>query len=450
MATVLNPDGPLAYGDNDGTVILRSPLTSLASITTPNIGSWTVSQRGTPTFDSVKGINFTSGSFNLTNISNSQNANSHIEISWDVETQAIACTATVSPGSSGGIAQTNVTGTEYFISIGNGFVLSRLGVRMVNKTIQVILNDGDILGTALPFNDGDSGLFTRFTLACTGVTIKFYIDGVLHTTLSRPSNIAGGAYTDIWLGENPFVQPTNNFSTGFMRNLQIAARPERVAIPPILSLAQDFGDSYAASSYDAYTSNAYNLAKCFVVKKLLRQMGFGVGGWSDMSFGGRRIIGSGNAALYLYDNIPTALAAKPTIVTFQAGRNDVGDSGALNAATFTASMKAIIERFMGVNGNPVTTVRKFIINTLPYSTVSPSLTDINIVNTAFATLPAWFDATYPEKAGAISVYDMFKDFGGSGRDSSLWEPGDLVHPSIGKGWPKMGRGWFNGILAAMR
>ncbi len=461
MATILNPSGLLAYGDNDSTVIWRSPLTSLASITTPDIGGQqTFNAVGTgQLFDPVKGLlPGPAGYYWLTNINNNADLNFGGQVTFQVATAMLACASATSEGSSGGTAQTT---SETLIGMSDAtFTNSNYiwNVSITNKSLALAAGYGsNVTQNGVYISDViGKGAYTTLEVAWNCNTFYLYVEGVLVITLNKPVNFP--TYYSLYLGNYPLwwvgavFQP---LTTSYLRNVQVSSRRPAFSVHPVLALGQVFGDSYADDT-TIIQASAYDVSKYSAMTAEFYKNGLSFGGWNVQSYGGRKVIGSGNAALYLIDNVPTAIAAGPTVVVFQGGANDLTQTGTLDQTAFANGMHAIIEKFMGVNGNPATTVQRMVINSTPwaphYTSDAFSLArqpDITSIQSIQAGIPAWWDATYPTLAGRVKYFDMLSQFGGFSPDPSYFAAADLLHPGP-KGRYVMGKGWAQGLLQVMR
>jgi lysophospholipase L1-like esterase len=452
MGMILNRNGLLNYGDNDGTVIWRSPLTSEASISAPEIGGGTYSKVGTTqVFDPIKGFKAgSSGSYRITNLTNNNQLSYGGQITFQVETEMLACLDANSPGSSGGRAQTaNEIFLGFLANPGPGANYSWY-ISINAKSVSFALGYGTNI-TTLSRYISDVIWKSQFLTVCIAWTCNVYsifINDLLLGSLTRVNNLANPCYTLV-LGTYPYT-PTAPLISGYIRNLQISSRPIAFTVPYLLSLVQAFGDSYANTVYTAQATT-WNMEKSLNMEQEFLKLGMRFGGFSTtQSYSGRKVIGSGNAALYLIDNVPTALAAHPTLVVFQAGANDLTTDGTLDDAAFTANMKLMIEQFFGVNGNDPTTVQGMVVCSTPWAPEYPDSAqalmrkpDITKIQNIMATLPAWFDDTYPTLVGHLVFQDTFADFGGFGPEETQYGPSDYLHPN-NKGRYVMGKSWAKG------
>lgn len=453
--------GLLSYGSIDPSVIFRSPLTSLASINSPDVGgAAAITEEGTGAiFDAIKGLKpGAADSFAYANLVNNDLLNNAGQIYLEVETAVLACSNAISEGSSGGVPQ---SGQEFFLSFAadpyiNGFSSTHCNIN--SKQLGMAAGFGTNIGVSAYNFVSDAmgkGQFTSIVIAWVGGNYFLFVDEVLQGSCNRDSMISS-PFHSMYLGR--YSGGGDNLQTGFMRNLQIANKPPDFPVHPLLSKVQVFGDSYSNATY-IYQGPQYNLGKSLVLAGELRKRGFMFGIFDDkQSYGGRKVIGSGDPAVYLQDNISTALADNPTFVIFQAGTNDLTTTGSLSSSAFAAAMEAIIERFFGLNGNSGTTVQRILICTTPWapnygssSTIPDPVTaalrkpDITTIQQVQLGLVSWFNSSYPSLAGGLAVQDVFSDFGGFNPDPTLFSATDLVHPSP-KGNYVMGQSWATGLF----
>lgn len=109
------------------------------------------------------------------------------------------------------------------------------------------------------------------------------------------------------------------------------------------------------------------------------------------------------------------LTMSVTDAVLQGGTNDGG--ALVAAATFESEYKARIEQVMGENGNTTTSVQRLICMTPPSRYASgengQAIEDKIIAYQAIIlSMPAWWDETYPARAGALKVVDMYEILGG--------------------------------------
>lgn len=460
MATIINPNGLLEYGDDDprNPVIWRSPMTSELSISTPGIGGGSYVKVGTgQLFDPVKGLNTgNAGYYYIDNVTNASKGDYGMQVTFEVEREMIACLPSTSEGSSGGRAQTLV---ETFLGFNanpapNSNYLLFFAIN--NKLLSLTVSDG--VGASL-YTFYFSDVHTKkqlipITIASNGNTLTLYIDNFRVGNFTRSRNLPSPYYRLIF-GRYPGDLTSFPLTSGYIHNVQFSSRPKAFVTPYLLSNGMAFGDSYA-DTYYGYATPFWNTEKSLAFEAEFTKRGMAIGGFVNQSYGGRKVIGSGNAALYLKDNIVTALALKPTLVIYQAGANDLTQTGTLDVSAFTASMKSHIEQFFGVNGNVTTTVKGMVVCSTPWAPQFPDVAqailrkpDILSIQAIQSGLPAWFNATYPQLAGRLVFEDTFSYFGGFSPDPTLFAALDLVHPGP-KGRNMMGNSWARGAAQLLR
>lgn len=458
MATILNPNGLLDYGDDDGTVIWRSPLTTEASISTPLIGGGTYNKVGTgQLFDSIKGYKpGSAGYYYIDNITNNAKLQFGGQYTFEVETALLACSAASSEGSSGGVAQTASETLMGFAANPPTNSNHITNISITNKSFSMACGYGTSTATGSTLISDVIGKseFSIITVAWHGNTFYKFVNGELVYFVVRPVNF--NPFYSLYLGRYPlWWSATQPLVGAYIRNLQVSTRPYSMSGHPVLARMQTFGDSYAEGAYISQTP-VWDMSKILNMEQEFFKIGIRFGSFNSQPYGGRKVIGSGNAALYLIDNVNTALAQLPTCVIFQAGANDLTNDGTLDKTAFSNSMKAIIERFFGVNGNAATTVQRMLICSTPWAPEYGGAAvavlrkpDISSIQTIQAGLPAWFDATYPALAGRLGYQDTFTDMGGFNPDPRYYGLSDALHP-IHKGHYVMGKSWARGVMKLMR
>ena len=459
--------GFIPYGATDTSIVFRSPLTSLASIQVPEIGTGhTVATEGTgQTFDPVKGLKpGPTGSYVLNNFPSGALLAAGGQLRCQVETKFLACGSGTSEYSSGGVPQ---PGQEWLFSFlatpySNGNYIG-INMQLNAKRLQI----GVGYGTTQATNGGGgdhyfsdaigSTEWTDVAVTWSGSSFNVYINGVFFRNIVRLNTITAPFNL---LALSRYSGGGFELENSFIRNFQVSTRPAIWPVHTKLLNVMPFGDSYSHTTGAWQAAGHFNLGKYQTFDAELKKRGYTYGNFdTTQNYGGRRVIGSGNAALYLSDNIPAAIARNPTYVIFQAGTNDLTNTGSLNATNFTAAMKSHIERFFGVNGNAKTTVQYMLINSTPWapqygnSSTVPNvagallrLPDLQKIRAIQAALPAWFNATYPPLAGRLIYQDTYAAYGSDAVNLTYNGPSDLLHPGA-KGQYIMGKSWATGVIA---
>ena len=458
--------GLLPYGSTNASVIFRRNLLArptAAGTVTGDVGTCTVVDEGSgASYDPVAGLyNIGTNAVILSAINGSSTAMAALaaggQIRFEVPTAWIACTNAISQGSSGG----NVHGNERAVSfLGNPLPNPFYSHDFYSSNLNQ-LGQSSGYGTNWAtftnyFSDAiGQGTYTAIVLAITGNKVQTYANGVLASTLTKLNTILL-PFDSIVLGR--YSGLGQNLNVGRIRNLQISNKPATFSVPRNLSSVAVFGDSYADAT-NIYQAGSYNLEKPMTMRSILNASGWDWGSYSNPAFGGRRVIGTDgtwrtadSAATYLAPNCVTMLASRPSVVIFQAGANDLTQTDSMSQANFTTSLRGFVEQCFGLNGNVATDTRKIILCTTPWAPAFPDAAqavlrkpDITKIFNAINSIPAWFNTTYPSRAGDVSVCDSFSAYGGFSPVPTYFDSGDLLHPSP-SGRYIMGTAWGRSMI----
>ena len=423
--------GILSFGTTNNSVVFRSSLTSAASITaaggSQEAGSMNefdaelgmkprIAPGVTP---ATPGCRFTSSSIPaLGNLPSGQ-------LSIEVEREWLATTnvETRSVGSSH-------TENEYLLSYGPGDSSSAGMVYMQpNQSLLWFFKATEMLkGTHYVYTHR-SERFARITLSWSPGEARLYVDGLLMATIDRTDQGAD-RFSTVYVGSLIGSALSSFPGNYYVRNLIVARVPVVLQTPPILEHVMQLGDSFSTgpalanlpAKYDAMIPNT-------VIGQLARH-GIGYGKYTVYSHGGGNIQDNGprpiEASVNGYGRTRAqALTENPTLVIFVTGGND---AGIFNEIQFTTDLQDHIEAFLGEHGHPATTVRHVIITTTASNLAATSPVILSMVR-IMKSVPAWWDSTYPLRAGSVSVIDTWSIFGGENVDRLLFGITDTVHPS---------------------
>ena len=461
------PVGLLPYGSTDSSVIFRRNLLAkptAAGTVSGDVGTCTVTDEGSgASYDPVAGLyNVGTNDVILTAINGSSTTMAALaaggQIYFEVPTNWIACSNAVSQGSSGGVTHT----AEYAICFqGNPLVNPNyahwFASSGTNQTEQASGYGANVALSYAIFSDAAAvGGYTPIVLAVRGNKTYTYAGGVL-LGISTKVNTILLPFDGIILARYPSAL-VYNLNVGRIRNLQVSNAIPTFAVPRNLSSVAVFGDSYADAT-NIYQAASYNLEKPMTMRGVLNTAGWDWGEYGPYAYGGRKVIGSDgtwrtadSAATYLAPNCATMLSARPSLVIFQAGANDLSQADSMSQAAFTASLKGFVEQCFGLNGNVARDTRKIVLCTTPWPPTYPDVSqaalrkpDITKIFNAVLGIPAWFNTTYPSRAGDVIVCDTFTAFGGFRLSPTYFDSGDLVHPGP-LGRYVMGTAWGKALL----
>lgn len=461
-------NGFIPYGSDDSSVIFRRNLRARptnAGSAAGDVGTCTATDEGTgATYDPVKGLICTTNNDIILSAINGSSASmdtirSGGQIYFEVETALLACDSATSEYSSGGVTRGNERVFALMANPGpNGYYETGFQVTS-GKLISATTGYGTnlVLGTSSWSDAIGAGEFVPVVIANTGKDYTVYVNDVFFRTLSRLNTVPLG-FDKIYLSRYPVAAPAQWLVSGHIRNLQISDRPLTFAGDRNLRTVTSFGDSYANAT-GTYISPFFNLEKALNMRSRLNAKGWDYGSYTNSPYGGRRVIGTDGtwnktdaAGSYLAPNCATMLAARPSTVIFQAGANDLTQTGSMSQMDFEASVKGFVEQCFGLNGNAATDVLRVVLCTTPWAPQYPDAAqaelrkpDVTKIRNAIFSIPIWFDSTYPALAGRVSVADVFSAFGGFNADPTYYAITDLLHPGP-KGHYVMGSAWGNALL----
>lgn len=241
-----------------------------------------------------------------------------------------------------------------------------------------------------------------------GSTWGLIVNGApLGTTYTRTSvaNLAnkialgvGGVYNSQWANCR-------------FRNLRIGRRPPQFAASEIIRSIGIDGDSFAYQTDDSTVPRFQNTT-CNELRRLLAADGLRARVYADGHPNYTICVTGSND---LADTLTDYVATNPQIAVIMALNNDViATDAAVDHATngTEAQLKA---RITAIDANPIN--RLIIVCTAGSLQQADSTnTDDNNarlrkVNTIARSMPAWWDAANPSKAGKVVVYDLYRDLG---------------------------------------
>jgi hypothetical protein len=335
--TPLQPWGILPHGVDDPSVILKTDLTSAATITSPDTGDGG-SVVGSPTFHATKGFTNTNGANYplFTDLTNNADLEIAGQISFEVEKKFIAAKEL------GGIDHvanaylfTTSTGTT------GGTVTSRWWMNQSTDALITQQFGGDAQNAVDLALDGEDD-FVRLTLSWNGSTYDRYING-------RPLSI-GLINTSPYLTDHfKYIRPGSNVGatdTGllgyYIRNLQISTRPVMHPTHPTLGNTVVIGHSFAtyAKEPNVPVTYSWDMSMGRAIKSYLNERGVGATVTYYATSGAVLDVGLGGTTLD--SDFIAAVATRPTAAIIIAGVNDC-QSGSWNAANFESGYKGYID-----------------------------------------------------------------------------------------------------------
>lgn len=409
MATKAPSIGFLDFGSSDESVIASDPLT--ATMTTTTMPSSSITTRGTPVHDSVKGLK--DGGYQINTLTNGSDMDNQGQITFEVEREWLCKDE---QGSEGHTA----SGNEYCMVIAPAVGNTR---RMLYKStgtdfpqvrmdaaVDTVLGSAYYGGAAV-FNEITSigkSEFVKIGMGWwggdDGGTMVMSVDGM---PLFKGSMPAGQTTTG--LGATIHI---NNLSGGsfrnyYMRNLQFSSKPPVFPVHPKLRRLMLWGDSQTMllAPNENYRFDNATILSC--LRKLAQNKIFAGEALVDKNSGYFIDTGQANDAASVR---AAMLAQNPTMVLFRWGTND---AVTYNAANFETDLKAEVTAVMA---HP--SVEYVIVSNVPSligdtsTNTAANQADLATINTIYAGIPAWWDTDNPTNTGKVLHIDNYTAQGG--------------------------------------
>lgn len=435
--------GILPFDTTDDSVVFRNSLTSLATIT--DAGGLDLSTANN-VFDSVKGIspringsNISGVRFRDINVTEESGDMANLpegQISIEIERAALCIPSSVTNSESNGL-DNDPDDVAIMVWTPSGTGNAQFGYVYKRNAA----NDYDIFAKA-----GGGGSLTgakklgaqtvRSQWAVLTVTwdsqfTRILIDGFeIHKLARAATTNALTQFGDIYIGSYGGGSAVTNWNnTYFMRNLIISSRQVTQFYHPSLSHVMSVGDSFAGGQYQIYTNTVGECNEINIIAGRLSMAGYAIGQYTVYANGGGTVRDAGGDPLQ--DDVnggaktrATAASEHPTFIIFQGG---VNDAGAYDAA-FLTDLKDHVMEFMA-DGTTYTgnyrAMRMILIAQVTGTSLSANMISLR---DDVKSIPAWWDATYPTRAGHVGVVDMDYALDGTTVKSEFMQS-DNVHPN---------------------
>lgn len=426
------------YGSGDPSIVFECPLTSAASIT--DVGG-TEEATSENTYDSTLGIKGSAGAgtkagarFNSASISGMGSLYQG-QFTIEVERELLAIDGGADARSTGW----EPSATKALIHFGPG-AAGTVGAFYKDSTNKMTMkHEGGGGTTSINFvNTAENSRFAKVTVSWYGANSWIFVDGKLVSSATYDGAIDQHdvLYLFSWAGSGSNVYDGDYY----MRNLVWSNKSVLTPVHPKLKKILQVGDSFAGgqplnfSVTDVYDANTAN-----TVIGYLRENGINYGSYTVYSNGGGTVQDSG--ADPLEDDVNGSAKTRATAagelyntIIFIGGTND---HGSYVEATFTADLKDHIEEYMAENSYSANTEAEYMLLCTVPSKDNPATAATRGMNTVIKSMPAWWDAAYPSRAGRVRVVDVDAAFGGSDSDQTLFKTGADIHPAS-TGWIVMG------------
>ncbi len=431
------PAGILPYDSDDASIILRCDCTSLTEV---SAAGGSEPNAGTNSFDTALGFKAltTSGGLRFTEPTGYAALDIAGQVSFEIESAAI-CEPNAAILSEG----VDWAGNTYMLVLKEAGTANFMRLMMDSaERFFVGWRTASVDGGTSPSSSGIKATtlgkdrFSRVTLSWVGNKYQLFVNGIWVFTGDRNKYPAAniGTRIEILSGGGGLGNALVGY---YARNLLVSTKPVSFASHPALKRVAIVGHSFAARARAVPTDSYRDHSIGQAIGAALNARGIAWNMPSDNSAifysSGATILRSGGNPLST--QVALAAAYKPDIAIYIGGTNDViNASWATNRAQVLVDIKLDIIDLMA-------SARRIVVCNVP-STRGNSTNHANSqrdrytleINEDIATLPAWWDATYPARAGALVIADLWSALGGAKpTPSNFWGlalgTGNDLHPS---------------------
>lgn len=408
------PVGILPYDSDDTSVILRCACTSLTDV---SAAGGSEPNAGTNSFDAAFGFKAltTSGGLRFTQPTGYAALDIAGQVSFEIESAAICepNSAILSEGADWAgntyMLVLKEAGTANFVRLMmDAAERFFVGWRTATADGGTSPSSSSIKATAL-----GKDRFSRITLSWVGNKYQLFVNGIWVFTGDRNKYPAAniGTRIEILSGGGGLGNALVGY---YARNLLVSTKPVSVASHPALKRVAIVGHSFAARARVVPTESYRDHSIGQAIGAELNARGIAWNMPSDNSAiffsSGASILRSGGNPLST--QVALAAAYKPDIAIYIGGTNDViNASWATNRAQVLADIKLdIVDLMAEAKRVVVCNVPSTIGNSANYAT-SRQDEYVRQINADIGTLPEWWGTTYPARAGALAVADLWSALG---------------------------------------
>lgn len=419
----------LPYGVDDDSIIFRSPLTSEASFTSPEIGtanSFTANITS-GVFDAVKGFN-AKGDSNLsinqlTNYADLDNAG---QISFELQTEWV-CTYDPTNGSHGFLP---VASQEQMLTISPGTGADDILLyrnKIGNQAYMACWFNGMVIATPDYYKDfkqqggaqtcyvhsGNKGEWVTINIGWSGGPeggeIMVSIDGLPYSGDKRNNGTDANLFQNIFIGSSP--TSTSFVQDHYIRNLQISTRPPSRTVNKLVRKIAVLSDSMF--EIDDFTSVRRDAISSMALRRRMQANGFSIGDLSVDVNSGYTIDTTGSNDLFDATNMTALENQRASIVVIRGGTNDVIQELTIDSTWFT-NFKTQLTTILGWDATEAIVVSSVPGQSVCNSVAHNATRQANLlqINDYMSQLPAWnskvyFHDAYTELGGESPADDVF-------------------------------------------
>lgn len=414
--------GIIPFDSDDPSILLKSTLTSAASITSPLVGSAGSVNGSGHTFDSTYGFkNPATGTSGVTwaNLTGYQALDNAGQISFEIEREAVCAKATVY-GSTGDNPPADYSGqTLAWVIVwtadgGTTYGNIRKSQGDANGLTIATKQAGETAGF-VSLHTQLKPQFVRVTMSWRPGYFEMFIDGrpVSFSTVPTRDLAWADQFKTIWLQH---FNGGNGVRGRYMRNILVSNKP--VMLPKTQKIRVAFyGHSFSANYGLSNGSSAYDDTMGQMLRGMYALRNSDVEINVDGVGGGYVISALTSAGFQLRNStfINSLGARKANRILLMAGTNDVGNVG-FSSGAYDTDFKAMLTAIDATHDRSFE--QKILVCNVPTrnaetSTWSQTIADnITAANLVHAALPAWWNTNFAARTGQLIALDLFSAWGG--------------------------------------
>lgn len=430
------PVGILPFESSHPSIILRCACTSLDAVTAAGGAE---ASTGTNEFDSALGFKAltTSGGLRFNTPSGYAALDIAGQVSFEIEAAAIC-----EPNSSIRSQGADWSANTYLLVLRDGTAANYMRLLMDSaERFFFSANTASASGGTSPSSSTIKSTtlgkqrFARVTLSWVGNRYSLYVDGRWLFSGDRNKYPAANIGTRIELLSGAGLG--NGLVGYYARNIVVSTQPVSFASHPALKrpaiVGHSFGGRVRYLPTDSYRDHSIGQAIGGELNARGLAWNFPSNNSAVFYSSGATILRSGGNPLS--SQVALAAAYRPDLAVYIGGTNDVINAAwSVNRAQVLADIKLdIIDLMASAKRIVVCNVPSTKGNSSNY-TISRNDRNTNEINSDISTLPAWWDATYPARAGALVVADIWTALGADEPPAqNFWglalASGDDLHPS---------------------
>jgi lysophospholipase L1-like esterase len=409
------PAGILPYDSTDASIILRCDCRSLAEVTA---AGGVEPNAGTNEFDATLGFKAlgTNGGLRFVEPAGFAALDLAGQVSFEIESKAI------SDVNAGILSDGENWGANTYLLLLRDSTAANYLRLLIDSAERFFMSEvkASSSGGASPSSSTvrsttfGKDRFARVTVSWQGNQYSLYVDGRWLFTGLRNAYPSARIGTRVVLLSGDGLG--NSLAGYYARNLLVSTKPVSFASHPAIKRPAFVGHSFVGRvryvPTESYRDHGIGQAVGAAINARGIEWNFPSSNAAAFFTSGATILRSGGSPIKT--DLDLMIAYKPDLVVYIGGTNDAINAAFLtNKAQIVDDLKLDIIDALGVAQRMVVcNVPSVIGNSANYAT-SQRDEYVRQLNAEIAALPAWWDATYPARAGALVVADLWSALGGA-------------------------------------